>query len=92
MLQIRVEDVYFVNVGARYSFWDDKASLSLNMKDIFNTREYNISSEVPVAQEGTIKPHSQQLYVGFSYRFGGSKYSALKRKHRDEGETGGGLF
>ncbi|MFZ0488823.1 MAG: TonB-dependent receptor [Salegentibacter sp.] len=90
MLQIRVEDVYFVNLGARYSFWNDKASLSLNMKDIFNTREYNISSEAPVAQEGTIKPHSRQLYVGFSYRFGGSKYSALKRKHRDEGEAGGG--
>lgn len=90
MLQLKLDDIYFINAGARYSFWDDKASLSLNLNDIFNTKEYGITAKAPAAQKGAIKPYSRTLYVGFSYRFGGGKYHALKRKNRDDNENGGG--
>lgn len=90
MLQVKLDDIYFINAGARYSFWDDKASLSLNLNDVFNTKEYVITTKAPVAQEGAIKPFSRTLYVGFSYSFGGGKYQALKRKNRDDSENGGG--
>lgn len=92
-LQMKVEEMYFVNAGARYSFLQDKATLSLNFNDIFNTQESRISSTEPL-QTGVFKNESQTIYVGLSYRFGGGKNQALKRKQRDTDNqgNGGGLF
>ena len=92
-LQFEAEAFYFVNTGARYSFLDDKATLSLNFTDIFNTQELNFTADKPFKQEGTLNPESQTVFVGFSYRFGGGKNKALRRKNRDDNEKdSGGLF
>lgn len=93
MLQISPEEFYFVNAGARYTFLKDKATLSLNFNDIFNTQKFTFTSEVPYSQRGTFQGDSQNVYLGFSYRFGGGKNGALKRKDRDDNEKdGGGMF
>lgn len=93
LLQIRTEEFYFVNSGVRYTFLNDKATLSVNVNDIFNTQEFSFIADLPYRQRGTFKPESQTVYVGFSYRFGGGKESALKRKNRDDNEAeGGGIF
>ncbi len=92
-LQFEAEAFYFVNAGARYSFLDDKATLSLNFTDIFNTQKLNFTADEPYKQEGTLNPESQTVFVGLSYRFGGGKNKALRRKNRDDNEKdGGGLF
>jgi len=92
-LQFKAEAFYFVNTGARYSFLDDKATLSLNFTDIFNTQKLKFTADEPYKQEGTLNPESQTVFVGFSYRFGGGKNKALRRKNRDDNEKdGGGLF
>lgn len=92
-LQFQIEDMYFVNLGARYNFWNDQASLSLNLNDIFNSRIQRLRAEVPQVQEGTFYWDSRTVYLGFSYRFGNNKARALERKQRDEGDsTGGGVF
>lgn len=92
-LQIDAKEMYFINAGARYNFLDNKATLSLNVNDIFDTQRFQFESEVPTRQRGTFKPDSQTVYLGFSYNFGGGKNSALKRKNRDDNEAqGGGLF
>lgn len=88
-----MEPMYFMNAGARYSFWDDKASLSLNFNDIFNTQEFRFINGRPLPQEGRFKGESQTVYLGFSYRFGGGKNKALQRKQRDDNQAeGGGVF
>ena len=93
MLQIEPEEFYFVNAGARYSFLEDKATLSLNFNDIFDTQEFRFTSDVPYQQRGHFEGDSQTVYLGLSYRFGGGKNRALDRKERDDNtNSGGGLF
>ncbi len=93
MLQIKPEEFYFINAGARYSFLNDKATLSLNFNDIFDTQEFRFTSEVPYEQRGKFQGDSQNVYLGLSYRFGGGKNRALDRKQRDDNTSSdGGLF
>ena len=93
MLQIEPEEFYFVNAGARYSFLKDKATLSLNFNDIFDTQEFGFTTSVPYQQRGRFQGDSQTVYLGFSYRFGGGKNRALDRKQRDDNTSNdGGLF
>lgn len=92
-LQISAEEMYFINAGARYSVLDDKGTISVNFNDIFDTQRFQFTADLPYPQRGTFKPESQSVYIGFSYRFGGGKNSALKRKNRDDNEAeGGGIF
>lgn len=90
-LQLDIKPMYFINIGARYSFLeDDKATLSLNFNDVFDTQEFRIEGGRPFEQTGKFKGETQTVYLGFSYRFGGGKNKALKRKSRDNDESGGG--
>lgn len=91
-LQFEIDDMYFVNMGARYSFWDDKASLSLNVNDIFKTQYQEFTTSLPTPQTGKLTNDSRNVYLGFSYRFGGGKNRALQRKQRDDNTASGGMF
>jgi len=92
-LQFDAEPMFFMNAGARYSFLDDAATLSLNFNDIFNTQEFKIKNGRPLPQEGTFKGETQNIYLGFSYKFGAGTNKSLKRKERDRNEKeGGGMF
>lgn len=92
-LQFNVEESYFVNLGARYSFLEDKASLSVNLSDVFDTRVNELTADRPFLQKARFKNDSRRLYVGFSYRFGGSKPEKVERKDRDDNTSqGGGVF
>ncbi len=92
-LQFKNEDVFFANIGGRYSFLDKKATVSLNFNDVFGTQEYKFSATRPYKQNGFFKSEFQNVYVGFSYRFGGNNAKKLKRKQRNNDETqGGGMF
>ena len=92
-LQMDMDPMYFMNLGGRYSFLEGKATLSLNFNDVFDTQEFSFTNGRPLPQEGRFKGETQNVYVGFSYRFGGGKNRALKRKQRDDNEAdGGGMF
>lgn len=92
-LQFDIKDMYFVNIGGRYNFWQDKASLSLNVNDILNSQRNRIIAEIPQVQEGNFNWDSRTVFIGFSYRFGDSKARALQRKNRDSGTLNeGGIF
>ncbi len=93
MLQFEAEEMCFINAGARYNLFNDKATLSLNFNDIFDTQRFTFHTDLPFEQRGSFKPDSQTVFLGLSYRFGGGKNGALKRKNRDENEVkGGGIF
>ncbi|MFT5103722.1 MAG: iron complex outermembrane receptor protein [Candidatus Latescibacterota bacterium] len=93
-LQFKVDPMYFVNIGARYSLWEGAGTFSINYNDIFNTMTFGFESELPYAQVGAFNWESNTIYVGLSYRFGGKKYRAKSRKRRDNDEKsgGGGIF
>ena len=93
-LQFLQEPMYFINTGARYSFAQGKGTLSVNLNDVFNWMQAEISAGQPIPQEGVFTWENRTLYVGMSYRFGSGKNRALSRKRRDSNtkEGGGGLF
>jgi hypothetical protein len=82
-IQFTVEPMYFVNIGARYSFAEGKGTFSLNFNDVFNTMRFAFDGDKPFLQTGTFNWESQNVYAGISYRFGSGKNKASRRKNRD---------
>ncbi|AXG70191.1 outer membrane protein beta-barrel family protein [Kordia sp. SMS9] len=88
-IQFKMEPMYFVNVGARYSFAEGKGTLSVNYNDIFRTMEFGFDGQRPFRQSGGFRWESNTVNVSISYRFGGGKYRAKSRKQRDNDEKSG---
>lgn len=92
-LNFEMDPMYFVNLGMRYSFLEEnRATFSLSFNNVFDTQEIFITSERPFRQEVEFMPEFKTIFVGLSYRFGGSKYRAKSRKQRDDNEKSGGGF
>ena len=91
-IQITRKPMFMVNTGMRYTLFDNKATLSINYNDIFDTMKMEFETDRPFAQNGEFNWESNTWYVGFSFRFGGGKYRALQRKRRDNNEKSGGGF
>lgn len=93
-IQFSVDPMYFVNLGARYSFAEGKGTFSVNFNDVFNTMRFAFDGERPFAQTGQFNWESQNVYAGISYRFGSGKNRASQRKRRDTNtkQGGGGIL
>lgn len=76
-----------ISLGLKKSFWDGKASVKLNARDIFNTN--NIKGEINFANIDSYfsQNNDRQRYgVNFSYRFGNSQASQRQRSNAIEDE------
>ncbi|XMO87028.1 TonB-dependent receptor [Algibacter sp. AS12] len=93
-LQFTREPMYMVNTGMRYNFLEDnRATLSFNYNDIFNTMKFEFEGSTPFPNIGGFNWESNTWNIALSYRFGGNNYSALKRKQREnDTKSGGGGF
>ena len=81
------------NIGARYNFWDGKATASLNYNDIFNTMKFQGTGTRPFNQNIQFNWESNTINAALSLRLGSNKYRAKSRKRRDNDEKeGGGIF
>jgi outer membrane receptor protein involved in Fe transport len=87
MAQGKRNAMYGVDGGAKYDFPNKKASLSLNVRDLFNTRKWSMTTE------GTTSIVDFQRYMQgrmgnltFSYRFGKSDFTSKKPKKNDQQE------
>jgi len=84
-LNFNVDPMYFVNLGARYSFLeDDRATFNLSFNDVFNTQKIQIVSERPYLGTAEYILEFRTVSANLSYRFGDSKYRAKSRKRRDD--------
>ena len=93
-LNFTMDPMYFVNLGARYSFLENnKATFSLNFNNVFETQKISIASERPFLQTANFYPEFTTVSGTLSYRFGDGKYRAKSRKQRDDfiKEAQGGL-
>ena len=92
-VQFEMDPIYFVNLGMRYSFIDNKANFSLNFNDVFDNMKAKFKGNRPFIQEGVFQWESQTIQASLSYRFGSGKYKAKSRKQRDQDvKEGGGLL
>lgn len=87
-----VRPVYFVDAGMRYTFMkDNRASLSINMNDIFRTRVSDVYSESPFFIQDVFRRRDPQVArLNFSWRFGKFDANLFKRKsNKGDGGDGG---
>ena len=94
-LQFNGKEMYKIDAGGRYSFLNDKATLSVRFNDVFNTMKAGFSGDNPYPQVGQFNWESQSVYVGFNFMLGAGKNKSIQRKQRDSNTKeggGGGLF
>lgn len=93
-IQNVAKPMYKTDIGARYTFWDQKATINVRFNDVFNTMRYRYNSTNPYPGTGNWHWESQSVYVGFNIAFGGGKTKSLQRKNRETNESNksGGLF
>jgi outer membrane receptor protein involved in Fe transport len=79
--------MYGVDAGAKYDFKNKKSSLSLNVRDIFNTRNWSMTTTTNNSvvdfrryMQGTMAS------LTYSYRFGKTSFSPKKGKKPDQQE------
>jgi outer membrane receptor protein involved in Fe transport len=89
-LQFKRNEMWKIDAGASYNILKGKGTISTRVSDIFNTMNFSFDGTKPYRQQGEFNWESQSVYLGFSYRFGGGKNRALKRKERDNNEKQGG--
>lgn len=90
----QMNPMYKMDLGVRYSFWENSANLSVRFNDVFNTMKASFEGNAPYRQTGEFTWESQSLFVGFQYIFGTQKNRALQRKYRENNEVqkSGGFF
>jgi len=89
-VQFETRPMSMVNVGASLNVLKKKGTISFRVNDIFKGMRFKFESVNPYPSEGQFNWESRTAYLGFSYRFGGGKNKALRRKNRDNNETSGG--
>ncbi|NII84759.1 TonB-dependent receptor [Pedobacter sp. SG908] len=85
MAQGKRNAMYGVDGGAKYDFPNKKASLSFNVRDVFNTRRWSMTTE----DKATIVDFERQFQgtmgnLTFSYRFGKTTFTGTKKKKDDQ--------
>lgn len=90
MAQGKRNAMYVVDAGAKYDFKNKKSSLSLNVRDVFNTRNWsmitganNSITDFRRNMQGTMAS------LTFSYRFGKNDFTFKKNKRSDQQEARG---
>lgn len=69
-----------MDIGAKKTFWDDKASLRIAVGDIFYTMKWRSDSSAPIVARTAGGWESRQFRVNFSYSFGNQNIKARERK------------
>lgn len=92
--QGKILGIFAMNLGFSKDVLKDKATLALNVNDVFNTRKrraYTLTNFIDAYQE--MQWRKRQVTLSFTYRFNKSKNDREKEpKSRREGDEGGGEF
>ncbi|MGF1566250.1 MAG: TonB-dependent receptor domain-containing protein [Flavobacteriales bacterium] len=83
---------WFTDIAVKKSLLKNKASLTVNLRDIFDTREFTFGLNDPrFVQERYRKRESRNLFVTFAYKFGKLDSKDKRSRSRGEGGDGGGF-
>jgi outer membrane receptor protein involved in Fe transport len=97
-LQGKMQPMYNVDLGVKTDVLKGKGSLSLNITDIFNTRHFGFTQDLPLYKtEFQRQFESRVATLTFSYRFGSSDLQSKRKKQMPQNgdtqdPTGGGDF
>ena len=85
--QGKILPFWTVNIGAKKELFNNKATISLNVSDIFKTGIFRIKTEDDrFKQNRTFSRETQVATLSFTYRFGGFQEKRNNRQERRETE------
>ncbi|HEY0899440.1 MAG TPA: outer membrane beta-barrel protein, partial [Sphingobacteriaceae bacterium] len=89
--QGRTKEMFGMDAGLRYDFMKNKAAgLSLNVRDMFNTRRWAQYTEtIDLIQESERRMQGRMVNLTLSYRFGKQDMPQRNRKKEPQQEQGG---
>ncbi len=89
-VQGEMQDMWRMDLGARYTFMQGRASLSARVSDIFKTFYGRLEMYDPSRGYGNFRWEAQTLNIGFTYNFGGKVRSrAEAQQNKSENKSGG---
>lgn len=92
--QGRIDAFYAVNLAIRQRFLDRKASITLRVRDLFNTMQFEFVTEADnFYQESARRRQSRIFNLAFSYRFGKMQRNTNRRRtngRQNSGSDNGG--
>lgn len=90
--QGEIEPQYGLNIGYRKDLLQRQATLSLNVTDILDTRDYRITTSDPAFRQfRQFKWETRIATLAFQYRFGGYRPADKKTKSEEGGGGDDGL-
>lgn len=82
--QGRIKEIYSLDAGLRYDIINTKGSLSFNMRDVFNSRRFNTTTDNGAFLQESERRRRGGIYsLTFSYRFGKQDFAPKKPAKRD---------
>ena len=78
-----------VSIGARQQLLNERASLSLQIRDPFDMMQFNITRETPRFYQESIRSfNARQVNLSLTYNFG--RQQRQRRQQQGDYEQGGG--
>lgn len=78
---LEVDPLWFMSVGVQKQFWDKKASLKLNVSDVFFTNKVNGYTALARYEENFFQRRDTQVAtLSFNYRFGQAQSGPSRRR------------
>lgn len=82
--QIRLDGIFFTDLGFKSTIWGNKISINLLLSDAFNTRKWNATTSNPYfSLINTSKKDSRVFWIGLSYAF--NSHKADKKTEEEDG-------
>ena len=92
VIQYEFKPMWMVSTGASYKVFNEKGTITLNLKDIFNSMRFQFESTNFIPSYGNFNWESRSVFLGYSHNFGQGDFKSRKRRSRDSGEMSGGGF
>lgn len=86
--QFDLDRIWYIDVSAKRSFFQNRFSISLTVTDVFNTKKWMVSTQNQVySLSNNSKYETRVVWVGLTYNFNAFK-SSRTQKTEGEGENG----
>ena len=85
--QQRNEEVYFADIAMRYDFWKNRATASLRVSDVFDSRRFDGETWGPgFTIRSERKMESRIVFLGLTYKINNYKRQREKTRDMDNGD------
>lgn len=89
--QGRVKGIFAMNLGFSKDVLKDKATIALNVNDVFNSRIRRMETYIPgqIDSNSEMQWRKRQITLSFTYRFNKQKNEKEKQPKRESDDNGG---